>query len=470
VRYSGPDDFSLTLSGNIQHLDGQGYYGTPTDTNGNIVGDIEDSFLGDDNFLEIDYQSVHIDADKKFADGLRLNAKAQYSTGDTEYAYTYAYQYGGIGADGDFNIYAWSRRDERESFAGEVSLTKDFSFGGRDSSLIFGADYADSSVEGGNRFADVGDGNIADPQNIPSFPAGFLDQPFNPFPDGEFQQTGLFATGLIRPFDGMTLLLALRYDWATQESEGTERFELDSEAFTPQLGVSQEIVPGLNVYGLYGESFQPNFRTTVDGEILDPQTGETYEIGAKWEDVDGRLGATIALFRTELEDVASQDPDNRGFSIGGQSQRNQGLELALRGSPTDRLRLAFAYTYLDTEITESTFADAVGRPAWNAPEHVVHVSGRYDLSQYVNGLALGATLFYKDEVFSIPTRSFADDVYDAFTRLDAYVQYSPSPNVELQLNVNNLTDEEYVPSPNRYGAYNQFGPPLNALLTLRVKF
>ncbi len=479
VRYRGPDDFTLTLGGNIQHLDGQGYYGTPTDTEGNIIGDIEDSLLGNENFLKLDYQSAHIEADKKFANGLRLNAKGQYSHDNTEYAYIYAYQSGGIGTDGDFSLYAYSTEQSRESFAGEISATQEFSFVGNRSSVTIGADYADNQFDSASRPEElIGTGNIADPVITATFPIGYLDQPASPDFRFESEQIGVFVSGLIRPLERTTVLLALRHDWLTAKADSVffpagsaGPKERNERAFSPQIGVSQEILDGFSIYGLYGKSFETanSLRVTADGEILDPQTGETFEVGAKWEGFDKRFGATLALFRTDLENVSSPDPDNNNFSIGGQSQRNQGIEVELQGSPVDDVRLNLAYTYLDAEITESTSPGVVGARPWNTPRHVFSATGRYDLSNLLlKGLAIGGSVYYKSEVNEA---FFAlDDEFAGFVRLNAFLQYSPAPWVSLQLNANNITNARYVERPNRYGAFNQFGPPRNVVGTLRVKF
>ena len=57
----------------------------------------------------------------------------------------------------------------------------------------------------------------------------------------------------------------------------------------------------------------------------------------------------------------------------------------------------------------------------------------------------------------------------AFTRIDAGVFYDVSDRVALQLNVENLTDTNYFPSAHTDNNIS-VGEPLNAKLTLRVKY
>ena len=56
----------------------------------------------------------------------------------------------------------------------------------------------------------------------------------------------------------------------------------------------------------------------------------------------------------------------------------------------------------------------------------------------------------------------------AFTRVDAAVFYEVSDRVELQVNVENLTDADYFPSAHTDNNIST-GKPLNARLTMRMK-
>ena len=201
-----------------------------------------------------------------------------------------------------------------------------------------------------------GTANIANPQINAPLPPGFFDNFPSFFQDMRFTQTGAFAQGLLRPFSGTTLMAALRGNWITQEAEaaftgGVGNVQrLNQSRLTPQVGLSQRLMEGLNVYASYSESIQPNFAITRDGSLLDPMTGQMVEVGSKWEPLGGRMRLTAALFRMELDNVASADPafpPNSGISIGGQSQRNQGFEFEARGALLPQLQVSLAYTFLD---------------------------------------------------------------------------------------------------------------------------
>jgi len=471
VRFATEHDFSLTVTGNIQHLRGKGYYGTPTNTLGQIPAGIQDSLLGDDNQLKVDYQSVHVEAEKKFAQGFRLKVKGQHSHDSTSYRYAYGYQSGGIGPDGNFSIYGYGRDFKRESFAGEVNLVKEFSLFGHLSSVAAGMDYSmGRQLVKGAGFRSLGTGNLANPEvNIP-FPPGFTDPATNLVRDLRVNQTGAFLQGLLRPFEGTTLMLALRQNWITEQQVGAATTEgVNVSRLTPQIGLSQRLIDGLNVYASYGESIQPNFALTADGSLLDPVTGQTFEIGSKWETIGHRLLLTAALFRTNLDNVATPDSANPTFSIGGQSQRNQGFEFEARGALLPELQANLAYTFLDTEVTKSTIPDSVGVRAMNAPKHTVSAFASYDFSKLLTeGLKLGAVVYYRSEVnAAVP---FQNQTYEGYTRTDLFAIYAPLKWLSLQLNLNNLFDARYVEGINSYRGYNNFGAPRHVIGMLRLTF
>nr|WP_172834319.1 TonB-dependent siderophore receptor [Nitrospira japonica] len=472
VRFATENDFTLTVTGNVQHLRGKGYFGTPTTTEGLIPAGIKDSFLGPDNQLKIDYQSAHVEAEKKFAQGFRLKAKGQYSHDSSSYRYGFGYQYPGIGPSGNVSIYALGRDWKRESYAGEVNLTKEFSFFGNFSSVAAGMDYSTGTVNTkGTGFLPQGTVNISSPQNNFPFPPGFTDPAPNFIQDLHFNQTGAFAQGLLRPFAGTTLMAALRGNWITQTSFNPNGSHegLNVSRLTPQIGLSQRLIEGLNVYASYGESIQPNFAITEDGSLLAPMTGQTFEIGSKWEPLGKRIMLTAALFNTELDNVSSPNPGNPTFSIGGQSQRNQGFEFEARGALTPQLQVNLAYTYLNTEITKSTISNVVGSRAYNAPKNTVSAFGSYDFSELLTkGLKLGAVVYYRSQVSSFPGSS--NQTYEGYTRADVFAIYEPLKWLSLQLNLNNLFDARYVEGPFSYSAFNHFGAPRHVIGMLRLTY
>ncbi|MGC4098067.1 MAG: TonB-dependent receptor [Nitrospira sp.] len=474
VRFSPREDFTVTVTGNVQRLRGKGYFGTATTTEGKIPTDLFESFLSSDNTFKNDYQSVHVEAEKKFIQGFRLKAKGQYSRSDTNYRYGVSFQPGGIGPNGSVDIYGFGRDLTRESFAGDITLGKDFSFFGNPSSVAVGMDLSNANQRSlSTDFLLLGTGNIANRIDFPfppalTAPAPFLDQ------DLTIVQTGAYAQGLLRPLAGTTLMVALRGNWINQHGEAnfanSPEIGLNKTKFTPQIGLSQRIIEGLNVYASYGESIQANFAITSDGSLLNPMTGKTFEVGSKWEPLGQRLRLTAALFRTNLEEVSTPDPNDQRFSIGGQSQRNQGFEFEARGAPLSNLQVNLAYTFLETEITKTTIPDALGARAANAPKHTVSAFASYDCSELLTkGLKLGGVVYYRTDVSGTPGVD-QNDIFSGYSRADFFAIYSPLTWLSVQVNLNNAFNARYIEVPFSYGGFNQFGAPRHVIGMVRMTF
>lgn len=475
VRFSPGEDFTVTVTGNVQRLRGKGYLGTSANTEGKIPADIFDSFLANDNTFSNDYQSLHAEAEKKFAQGFRLKVKGQYSHSDTNYRYGVSYQPGGIGSNGNFDIYGFGRDLRRDSFAGEINLTKDFSLFGNPSSMAVGIDLSNSRQRSlSTDFLFLGTGNIANPDNNTPLPPELTAPATNLDQDLTIRQTGAFAQGLLRPFAGTTVMVGLRGNWITQQGEANfasaSEVGMNQSRFTPQVGLSQRVIEGLNVYASYGESIQANFAITSNGSLLRPMTGKSFEIGSKWEPLGQRIRFTAAFFRTNLDEVATPDPNNLLFSIGGQSQRNQGFEFEARGAPLPNLQVNLAYTFLETEITKSQIPETVGARAFNVPKHTVSAFASYDFSELLTkGLKLGAVVYYRTDVAGTPGVN-QNEIFAGYSRADLFAVYAPLSWLSLQVNLNNIADARYIEGPFSYGAFNHFGAPRHVIGMVRMTF
>lgn len=60
--------------------------------------------------------------------------------------------------------------------------------------------------------------------------------------------------------------------------------------------------------------FKPN-TIGAQGQVFKPEKGLGYETGLKLDLLDSRLGATVALFHIDKENVLTADPNNPGDSI-----------------------------------------------------------------------------------------------------------------------------------------------------------
>src|SRR5690606_30155010 len=119
-------------------------------------------------------------------------------------------------------------------------------------------------------------------------------------------------------------------------------------------------------------------------------------------------------------------------------QRVQGFELGLAGNITERLALNAGYTWLDTEILDSLNAADIGNRLDNSPEHSFTLWGTYNL---LDTLQFGLGAQYVDERYSniANTRSAPD-----YWVYEASASYVVNERLSFRLNLQNLTDEDYI--------------------------
>ncbi|WP_085705438.1 TonB-dependent siderophore receptor [Pseudomonas sp. B8(2017)] len=259
------------------------------------------------------------------------------------------------------------------------------------------------------------------------------------------------------------LTMGLRYDHfdtkvKTKAANGSTSFKTEdtSEFVTGQLGLTWKPAENGSIYVSYatsatppgaslGEGSDPNaVLTATTSSELKPEQTTNYEIGTKWDLLDERLALTAAIFRTEKEDARVLVDNNTYQNIG--KTRVDGLELSASGKLTDAWQVFAGYTYLDAKLVDggaqrvgTVFIDGYndGNQLPNTPNNSLTLWTTYNITPK---LTIGGGAFYVDEVFGNTTNSV---MVDSYWRYDAMASYKLTKHVDLQLNVQNLTNEVY---------------------------
>ena len=198
----------------------------------------------------------------------------------------------------------------------------------------------------------------------------------------------------------------------------------------------------VSLFTSYSRSFAPNTATTFNGDILEPERGEQFEIGAKAELLSGRLAASLAYFDITLQNVATPDPNFPRFSVATGKQRSQGVEFDLIGEILPGWNLVTNYAYTDARITEDN-SGLEGNRLYSVPEHNVNLWTTYDIQAGpLEGLGFGLGLNYISERFGDNANSFTVDDYFL---TNAAVSYRRN-NWQAGLNFRNLFDVDYIQS------------------------
>ncbi len=240
------------------------------------------------------------------------------------------------------------------------------------------------------------------------------------------------------------LFLGLRWD-VVNFDDAVSGVSRDDDQLSPMVGLVFSPTENLSVWANSSRAFAaPSTFAVSEAQV--PEESEQFEVGLRSSLADGRVDASLALFRIERRNIAI--PDGTGLVSQVGDQRSSGLEIEVRARPSADWRIDFNYAYTDAELTE--FRDLVfsqappffavldrsGNAPPFAPEHLAdaRVSRRlpagFELS--LGARFLGAQSIDEDNAFQLDDELLLD------------LAGSWSRGVwGLDLRLENLTDEEW---------------------------
>jgi catecholate siderophore receptor len=440
-------------------------------------------FFGDpeDSFADVDVHLAGFAVEHDFGGGLTLRNRSQY--GHYDKAYQNIYPTGPVAANGNVRLAAYRDTTLRRNLFSQTDLVWDSELGGLDQTLLLGFEIGrqDSEQRRLNGFFQPTDAaSVNVPAGSPTLDADLIFRPVNTnaqrtpsnWIDAEASILAFYAQEQLRFGESVEIVAGLRYD----------RFELDltnlnngavfsrtDDLFSPRLGLIVKPVPELSLYASYGRSYLPSSgdqfaSLDLTSEALKPERFDNYEIGAKWEPVDGLL-ATFAVY--QLDRTNSRAPGaTPGTVVLTGKQRSRGIELGLERNVTDRWQVSAGYALQDAEIRSRTQdcnpATATCKVPL-VPRHQFSVWNRYNLDKT---LGFGLGIIAASKSFA----SLGNQVtLPSYARVDAAVFYELSDGIEAQVNVENLFGADYFPTAHNDNNIAP-GAPTTARATLRFRF
>lgn len=229
----------------------------------------------------------------------------------------------------------------------------------------------------------------------------------------------------------------------TNATGTTTNYNQTDDAFSWKAAAVYKPTKNGSIYFAYGTSFNPaveeyvNTGTARMGFDTEPEENRSYELGTKWDVLDGRLSLSAALFRIEKTNAREQDGVTGEWLMAG-DQYVQGVELGVAGAITNNWNIYAGYTYLDSRIEASLDTTTIGNEVAHAPDHSFNIWTTYDLPY---NFQIGGGANFVGKRFS---GSDNTNYADAYWTFDAMVAYNITENVSLRFNVQNLTDEDYA--------------------------
>ena len=188
-------------------------------------------------------------------------------------------------------------------------------------------------------------------------------------------------------------------------------------------------------YVSYGTSFNPSLETlalTSGQQSLDPETSRQYEVGAKWDLLDGRLSLNAAVFDIEKTRVRSQISPGV-YELTG-NVRVRGFQASVAGRITPAWQVFGGYTYLDAEIVSASALDNTqGKVPANTPKNSASMWTSYNFAREWQA---GTGVAWMSDRYASNNNAVKVPDYFRWDAMLAWVQ----PKYTVQLNVFNLTD------------------------------
>ncbi|MDZ4762286.1 MAG: TonB-dependent receptor [Alphaproteobacteria bacterium] len=233
--------------------------------------------------------------------------------------------------------------------------------------------------------------------------------------------------------------------------------------FLPQVGVSYEINDNSEIFAGYTENMRAftlapnNNRSQISFDAIkartDPESTQTTEVGFRYR--NGAFQGVAAAYYVTFEDRLLGISQGAGIignpsiisNVGGVTTK--GFELAGGYDFTDEISLFASYSYNDSAYDDDVrnalgvvVQATGGKTLVNTPENLFKADLSYD-----NGSLFGqlSASFTDERFFSYLNNAKVDSYTTA--DLTAGYRFSGSPlleGLELQINVTNLTDEEFV--------------------------
>jgi len=282
------------------------------------------------------------------------------------------------------------------------------------------------------------------------------------------RQSGLYLQDQIA-VNNWRFTLGGRYDWTKDDTSSATYTvatgltgpvtsnQLKNEAFTARAGVLYLFESGFNPYLSYAESFQPSTTSVLQSYTrtpFDPITGKQWEAGLKFQPAsfDGLI--TLSAYDLRQQNIVTQDPDqshrNCGSSGGDLCSvqdgegRIRGIELEGRITPFDGLSIIGAATRMDSEMTRSDLY--LGKELAMVPDYSASLWADYTLHDgALSGLSIAAGVRYNGESYGDSANLYR---IPSYSLLDAALRYRfekvAGADMQLSLNVSNLTDKLYV--------------------------
>ncbi len=317
------------------------------------------------------------------------------------------------------------------------------------------------------------------------------DLPEQDFPkNGKYERTqsqnGLYLATRLHLNDDLSVILGSRLstfkyneDYRYFPGSGlddTHSSYKEHGVVTPYAGVVYDLDEVYSLYASYTSIYQPQVYKDASGSTLAPVEGASYETGLKAAYLDGKLNASLALFRIDQDNVAQSigtNPiTNEGIYKAIDGATTNGVELELAGELREGWNISAGYTYARTRDKDGQ--RIYGYPlSTTKPEHAVRVFTTYRLPGVLDKVTVGGGLSYQSsfygQIYSNNVGDYTRIKQGGYSLVDLMTRYQYNDHLSFTVNANNVTDKRYLSGLGNFDT-TYYGEPRNLMLTSQWTF
>lgn len=218
-----------------------------------------------------------------------------------------------------------------------------------------------------------------------------------------------------------------------------------------------------------------------------PEVSQNLELGTKWNLFDETLLLTGSIFQVTKSDVMEGAGYSKNGTFNTGKLRVRGIEFGASGKITDKLVTQAGVTYMNAEVLESaalllqtqTVSTNPGKTISNFADKSLNIQLKYQLN---DKFSFGGAWKYEGKRYAgQPDTAAAYITLDTgayyytqpipeYAVIDLFATYDFSKNLDLRVNLGNVTDKDYYLAAYRSGSFVYKGDARNARVTLNYNF
>jgi catecholate siderophore receptor len=416
------------------------------------LGGFDRTFFGDPDrsFSRADVHLATLAAQHEFGNGVTLRNRTQF--GDYDKFYQNIYPNGAaVDPDGagprpvSVRLAAYNDATTRRNLFSQTDLLWEGRLAGIDQTLVVGVELGRQKGHNQRRNG-VFSGDPLRPLDSVTvdIPVAFTGGGAN---NGiKTSIAAAYAQQQLRFTDWLEVVAGLRFDRFGIDVDNRNNglaFDRTDKLWSPRLGLVVKPQSNLSLYGSYSRSYLPQSGDQFNSldvtlEALKPEKFDNYEVGAKWEPLEGLL-ATAAIYQLDRTNTRAPGATPGTVVLTG-AQRSRGVELGLERSISNRWQISAGYAWQKAKITETTAAAPEGREVPLVPRHSFSLWNRYDVS---DALGVGLGVIARSKSFASISNAVK---LPAYARVDGALYYRLMRGVEAQVNVENMFNADYFPT------------------------